>query len=138
MVNLSYYFGFDFGMRCIGVAVGQMASCHANPLVILKAKQGVPDWIALDKLCQEWMVKGFVVGLAEGDHVPKHFQAATKKFAQALQDRYQLPCHFVDEHYTTVEAKKSTHYKGSQDGRLDDIAAAIILQKYLDNYQTQE
>jgi len=139
MVNkTAYYFGFDFGMRCIGIAVGQLTSCHANPIAILKAKQGKPDWVVLDKLCQEWMVKGFVIGLAEGDNVPQHFQAATKKFAKALEVRYQLPCYFIDEHYSTVEAKKSTQYKGSSDDRHDDVAAAIILQRFLDNHSKQE
>jgi putative Holliday junction resolvase len=132
MGSSTYYLGFDFGMRCIGVAVGQTASCHANPVAIIKAKQGVPNnWAELDKLCEEWMVKGFVVGLAEGNEVPKHFQAATKKFAQALEQRYQLPVHFVDEHYSTQEAKYSNQYKATQKDRHDDVAAAVILQQFL-------
>lgn len=130
MDNSAYYFGFDFGMRCIGVAVGH---AQANPLSILKAQQGKPDWVMLDKLCKEWLVKGFVIGLAEGEQVPQHFQTATKSFAKELEKRYQLPCYFVDEHYTTMEAKRLTVRQKGKNQRHDAIAAAIILQQFLDN-----
>ena len=135
MVDL-YYLGFDFGMRCIGVAVGQTASCHASPIAVLKADQGQPDWQELDALCKEWMVKGFVVGLAGGDGVPLHFQMATRAFAQMLSDRYQLPHYFVDEHDTTRQARQSQQSrqgKKSKDARHDDAAAAIILQSFFDS-----
>ena len=73
MDKSSYILGFDFGMRCIGVAIGQTLSTQAKPLAILKAKQGKPDWSLLDKLCEEWMVKGFVVGYPDGEQVPQFF-----------------------------------------------------------------
>jgi putative Holliday junction resolvase len=133
MTDSFYYLGLDFGMRCIGVAVGQTASCHANPIAVLKADQGQPNWCELDALCKEWMVKGFVVGLAQGDGVPLHFQMATRAFAQMLSDRYQLPHYFVDEHYTTYQAKQSLQGKKYKDSRHDDMAAAIILQSFFDS-----
>ncbi|MBT5701472.1 MAG: Holliday junction resolvase RuvX, partial [Gammaproteobacteria bacterium] len=46
--------GFDFGMGKIGVAVGQRITGTANPLTILKARDGIPNWAQLEKLIQEW------------------------------------------------------------------------------------
>ena len=38
------YLGFDFGLRRIGVAVGQTVTNTASPLPIIAAKQGIPNW----------------------------------------------------------------------------------------------
>jgi putative Holliday junction resolvase len=133
MIDSLYYLGFDFGMRCIGVAVGQTTSCHASPITVISAKQGEPDWAPIDALCKEWRAQGFVIGLAQGNAVPKDFQAATRLFAQKLTDRYHLPHYFVDEHDTTRQARQSSRTKKSIKARHDDLAAAIILQSFFDS-----
>lgn len=46
--------GFDFGLKRIGVAVGQTLTKSANPVTTLAAQQGQPDWHALDKLIINW------------------------------------------------------------------------------------
>ena len=72
-----------------------------------------------------------MVGFASGDQVPKVFQQATLSFVEQLKQRYQLPVHLVDEHFTTQAARaRAQELKTSQD-RHDDIAAAIILESYL-------
>lgn len=136
MIKAGYYLGFDFGMRCIGVAIGQTTSQNAQPLTILKAQQGVPDWKIIDKLCEEWLVKGFVIGLAEGDAVPLHFQQATKDFAQLLEQHYSLPCYFIDEHFSTAAAKEQVKGQSKKAQRHDDVAAAIILQSFFNAHCT--
>ena len=134
MDKSSYILGFDFGMRCIGVAIGQTLSTQAKPLAILKAKQGKPDWSLLDKLCEEWMVKGFVVGYPDGEQVPQFFQSAIVAFVESLKDRYQLSVHLVDEHYTTQEARQRSMDQKSKSKRHDDVAAAIILESWLNQH----
>ena len=42
--------GFDFGMKKMGVAIGQTVTQTATPLIILKAMDGVPDWAEIEKL----------------------------------------------------------------------------------------
>ena len=130
--------GFDFGMRCIGVAVGQMVSGHAQALTILKAQDGRVDWPELDQLCQEWQVEGFVLGLPEGDNVPKTFKQTVRKFGNRLVDRYHYPLYYADEHYSTAEARqRMAGQKQGKQTRLDAEAAAIILQSWLDQQMTR-
>ena len=54
--------GFDFGMRRIGVAVGQAAIRSASSLAVVERRNAV-DWSVLDKLVREWRPERFVVGL---------------------------------------------------------------------------
>lgn len=133
---MSYLLGFDFGMKCIGVAVGSALNPQAKPLQVIKANHGTPSWKTIDDLCAEWWVKGFVVGVADGEQVPQQFKKATLSFIYALKERYQLPVYLVDEHYTTQEARQRLQQMQSKQQRHDDIAAAIILESYFN--QTRE
>ncbi|KKK61015.1 hypothetical protein LCGC14_3018540, partial [marine sediment metagenome] len=54
---------FDFGTRQIGVAVGQTLSGSANPLTVLKARDGIPDWTQIASLLEEWKPDRLLVGL---------------------------------------------------------------------------
>ena len=42
--------GFDFGLRRIGIATGQGLTDTASPLMAIKARDGIPDWDALERL----------------------------------------------------------------------------------------
>ena len=57
--------GFDFGLRRIGVAVGQTATRTAGPLVTV-SHSDQPDWQAISALVNEWKPAGLVVGLPLG------------------------------------------------------------------------
>ena len=59
----SLVMAFDFGMKKIGVAVGQPITRTANPLTILAAKDGIPKWVEVEKLINEWQPVHIVVGL---------------------------------------------------------------------------
>ena len=53
---------FDFGLRNIGVAVGNCRLGTTQPLAVLKARDGQPDWQALTNLVSEWQPERLVVG----------------------------------------------------------------------------
>lgn len=55
--------GFDFGMKRIGVAVGQTVTKTARPLTVIQAAQGIPQWDALSKLIKTWQPDALVVGI---------------------------------------------------------------------------
>ena len=57
---------FDFGLRQIGVAMGNCLLGTTQPLNILRAKDGVPDWRALQVLVEEWRPDLLVVGEPAG------------------------------------------------------------------------
>lgn len=136
MRNIETVMAFDFGLRRIGVAVGQTITYSANPVTTIMAKQGTPDWADIDKLIQTWMPQGFVVG--RPTHLDGSEQAITKasdEFAKHLEKRYDLPVFRVDERLTSVAAKaylieevKTTKTIKPQ---LDPISAKLICEIWL-------
>ena len=75
--------GFDFGLKRIGVAVGQTVTQSARPLTILNAKQGVPDWLEIKKLILEWGVNALIVGLPLNmDGTEQPITARAREFGQ--------------------------------------------------------
>ncbi|MES2218938.1 MAG: Holliday junction resolvase RuvX [Pseudomonadota bacterium] len=128
--------GFDFGMKRIGVAVGQTVTQSATPLGVVQAKQGMPDWAALSKFVKTWHPQALVVGIPLNmDGTEQPLTAAAKLFAERLQERYQLPVYGMDERLTSVEAKARLFseggYKALQKTSVDSIAAQLILQNWL-------
>ena len=97
--------GFDYGTRQIGVAVGQTLTGSAQPLLVLKARDGVPDWRQIAALIDEWKPDALVVGLPLNmDGTPSDMSARAEKFARRLEGRYRLTVHCVDERLSTFEA----------------------------------
>jgi len=120
--------GFDFGMKRIGVAVGQSVTKTANPVTILKAIDGVPDWNQLQTLINQWQPHAFVVGIPLNmDGSEQDTTKAAKRFANKLQGRFNLPVHHVDERLTSVEAKRLA----KKEEPLDAIAAKLIVETWL-------
>ena len=120
--------GFDFGMKHIGVAVGQTITRTANPLTSLKAINGIPNWEELNKLIKTWNAKTLIVGIPLNmDGTEQPITAAAKKFSNRLHAHYQLPVQTVDERLTTVEAKQqlfdSEGYRGLDKKSIDSYSA---------------
>ena len=132
--------GFDFGLSHIGTAVGQSITQTAKPLVVLKAKKGVPNWHEIQKLIIEWGVDAIVVGLPlnmNGTEQP--ITHKTRLFAAELAKRFSLPLYFSDERLTTIAAKEMIHAtrKGSDRfERADSVSAQLIVESWMRNNAT--
>ena len=108
------FLGFDFGMKNIGVAIGQTISCTAQPLVVLKAQDGIPDWRAIQSLIDEWLPNALIVGLPYGLQLQEQsITFSARKFARRLKAAYHLPVHLVDERLTTKEARRLLREQGN-------------------------
>ena len=129
--------GLDVGSRRIGVALSDASGMLATPLTTIMA---VPQAQALERigrLCAEHEVVEIVVGLPltlRGEVGP---QAETvQKFAEALGQSIALPIQFFDERLTTAAAEQQLRDLGMKPEKrklqIDQVAAAIILQDYLD------
>ena len=131
--------GFDFGRRCIGVAVGETVTGGVRPLAALTAHNGEPDWPALDTLLHTWMPAALVVGLPlDHDGGGRAITAAARAFAAQLRARYALPVHLCDERHSSQEAtrrfaaQRARGQRRRRDAaRLDAVAAAVILESWL-------
>lgn len=97
---------FDFGTRKIGVAAANRRAGTATPLATLPARDGVPDWAALESVVREWQPEVLVVGLprhTDGSDSP--MTARAREFAAALATRTGLAVEHIDERYTSSEAE---------------------------------
>ncbi|WP_135796460.1 Holliday junction resolvase RuvX [Hydrogenovibrio crunogenus] len=122
--------GFDFGLKRIGVAIGQTITRTATPEAIVASKDGKPDWEHITRLFEEWKPSAIVVGLPM--RLNGEEQALTqpaRKFGQRLSGRYQRPVFYIEEQLSSIEAEQR---KTKTSQPMDDHAAQIILENWLD------
>jgi putative Holliday junction resolvase len=127
---------FDFGLVQIGVAVGNTLLRSTQPLAILRAREGVPDWHTVDLLVREWQPDLLVVGdPLNMDGSDSALCERARKFARRLHGRLGLPVAMVDERLTSFEAKQISReqgHKGNYKRRpIDSQAAELVLQSWL-------
>ena len=129
---------FDFGLRRIGVAVGQAITASASPLGAVANRDTGVDHEAIAALINEWRPGCLVVGMpSHADGSPSPMSQAVETFIDDLA-RYDLPVESIDERYTSVEAErvlKGARARGSR-GRIskesiDSAAAVFIAERYL-------
>lgn len=133
------WLGFDFGLRRIGVAVGQTATRTASPLVVVRHGDRGPDWPHLQALIDEWRPDGVVVGLPlgpDGESTPMAKRA--RGFGKDLAERAGVPVAWADERLSSRDAERrfaANRAAGSARRRdaaqIDAMAAAIILENWL-------
>ena len=127
---------FDFGLRQIGVAIGNCLLGTTQPLPILRAKDGVPEWRTVEALIKEWRPDLLVVGdPLNMDGSVSELCAQTGKFARRLHGRLGLEVAMVDERLSSFEAKHTSREQGHRGDfkqhPVDSLAAEIILQSWL-------
>jgi putative Holliday junction resolvase len=116
---------FDFGLKRIGVAVGEPELRTAHPL------PAIPRFEDIEGLVKQWAPAALVVGLptsAQGE--PHKMTRQAEDFARRLEKRFKLPVARVDERYTSVEAE--SRLRGLKKKAVDSVAAQLILEQYFD------
>lgn len=134
--------GFDFGVRRIGIAVGNPITATATPLDTLH--RSASEWDEIGRIISEWQPRALVVGLPyNADGSESEMTRRARKFARQLNGRYGIPVHVVDERWTSTEAEDSLRRqrrggerrKRLQAGDVDREAARLILESWLRNSQ---
>lgn len=127
---------FDYGLSQIGVAAGNTLIGTAQPITVLKARDGVPDWQAVERLLQEWRPQLLLVGdPLHMDGTLSELSGRARKFARRLQGRSGLPVEMADERLSSVAAKEALRARGHRGDfkrdPADGVAAQLILQTWL-------
>ena len=129
----------DHGQKCIGLAISDETGTLARPLMVLKHVARAIDAAAVSAQAQEQGVAQIIVGASyneEGELNPAGQSAA--RFAEALRLQTELPVLLWDESMTTQDARQVRLATGAsrrkRSGHLDDVAAAVLLQNYLDTH----
>jgi putative Holliday junction resolvase len=133
-----YILAFDFGLRRIGVAVGQATTRTASSLETVRNGQS-PDWTVIDRLVREWQPQLLLIGVPlgpEGDETD--MSRAARRFGATLQNRYALTVDFADERFSSraaegrfAELRSSGGLRRKHADQLDAISAQIILENWL-------
>lgn len=131
---------FDYGLRRIGVAVGNTLTGTAEALATIAAQDGVPDWRAVDALVADWRPHEIVVGVPYNRRgEDPGLAAAAERFAGALQGRYGIGIHRVDERLSSREAedelrerrRSGAKARRVRRGDVDREAARLLLLQWL-------
>lgn len=128
---------FDFGTRRIGIAKGNTLLASAAPLTTIDAEQTDIRFARIAALLAEWQPVALVVGLpCNDDGTPHEMTALSRRFANRLKGRFNLPVLLVDERYTSAAASSALDEQGihgrKQKAVLDQYAAQQILQAYFE------
>ncbi len=135
--------GLDLGERRIGVAISDPLGMVARPLETVTCSAKAEDFAAIADLVARHEVELVVVGQPlslDGTAGPQARRIT--QYGQELADILPVPVIFWDERFSTVEAEeillqsqrgKTKRRKARKSGKLDGIAAAVILQSYLDS-----
>ena len=136
--------GFDFGLKRIGIAVGETITCTARPLVVLPADNGSPKIQDIEKLIKSWRPQRLIVGLpVMEDGSEQEMTKLAINFANLLRDnfatKYNLQVLTTDERYSSIEAKRifielRKNKLIKQGENIDHIAACVILERWLNSF----
>jgi putative Holliday junction resolvase len=120
----------DVGLKRIGVALCLDGSIVLPQDAILRKnrQQAARD---VNTFLKEWEIEQLIVGLPEGASSEEEMERRIKHFVSLLE--LDIPVNYQDEQGSSFEAKEQTKgdFKHKKDGRLDSVAAKIILERYL-------
>ena len=120
----------DVGLKRIGVAICLDGSIVLPQDAILRKNrnQAARD---INTFLKEWEIEQLIVGLPKGGSSEEEMERRIKHFVSLLE--LQIPVDYQDEQGSSFEAKELTmgDFKHKKDGRLDSVAAKIILERYL-------
>lgn len=128
---------FDFGVKRIGIAIGNTLLGRATPLTTIDDERTDVRFARIASLLAEWQPAALVVGLPSNDDgTPHELTALCQRFANRLNGRFNLPVILVDERYTSLSASAQLNEQGihgrKQKTLIDQYAAQQILQAYFD------
>jgi putative Holliday junction resolvase len=133
---------FDFGLRRIGIAVGDTLTRSAAPHATLACHAGAPDWPAIDRELKKLGPDLLVVGAPYNDDgSPGSIAAAADAFAAELGARSGLAVERADERYSSTTAQSLLREQRAsgqrrrtvKKGDIDSAAAAVLLEGWLEN-----
>lgn len=127
----------DPGEKRIGIAISDPSGTVARPLAVIRHVSRQQDAAAIAALAADHEAGRIVVGQAMGEDDQVTFEGRrAARLAAAIRLHTQLPVELWDESLTTSDARAARAAMGRSPRRrgdhLDDLAAAILLQSYLE------
>ena len=124
------YAGIDIGLKRIGIAISLDGKIVLPQNAVLRKNrnQAAHD---VKAFLSEWEIDTVVVGLPKDGSSSEEMERRIKHFVSLME--LEIEVVFQDEQGSSFEAKEMTmgDFKHKKDGRLDSVAAKIILERYL-------
>ncbi|MFN2235909.1 MAG: Holliday junction resolvase RuvX [Anaerolineales bacterium] len=129
--------GIDPGDKNIGVAISDPSETIAGPLTVLKHVSRLIDAATIAELARQNNAGKIIVGQSfDVDGKPNFQGRKASRLAAAIRSQTSLPVELWDEAHSTQAARSAKIIIGSprskRKGHLDELAATVILQSYLD------
>jgi len=131
------FLAIDLGTKRTGLAIGDDQVGIPMPIDVIQVRDESSHLEAIGRAIDEQGADELVLGLPlnmDGTEGPA--SVAARAFARRLEERFDLPVHLVDERLTSEAAGSKLQNRGlsssKRKARLDALAAATILQDFLD------
>jgi len=133
----------DPGEKRLGIAISDPTGTIASPLMVVKHVSRTIDAATIAALAAEQAAVRIIVGQALDDEGNPTAQARhAGRLAEAIREQTSLPVELWDESGSTQAARAARIAMGvsrrKRSGHLDEVAAAVILQSYLDAHERTE
>ena len=127
---------FDFGLRKIGVAVGNTLTKTTMPLDIIYTKNGKTPWSDIENLLEDWKPLSVIVGdPINMDDTESKMSKEVRSFQKKIEKSLKIECKLHDERLSSFAAKQQMEiikkYKKQPNPGIDALAAQVILESWL-------
>ncbi len=137
------YLAIDLGEKRIGLALSDTLKMIAAPLEVFARTSRKADFAHVGQIARAENVSLLIMGLPVTLGGEEGRMAAwARDYGQALGEALNLPVEFWDESLTSMQAERSLREQGlnskQMKGRVDAVAAALILQSYLESQRDDD
>jgi putative Holliday junction resolvase len=132
----------DHGEKRLGLAISNPTATIASPLSVIKHVSRLLDAAQVANLATENDAGLIVVGQSlDEEGTPNLAGRRAARFAEALKEQTQIPVILWDESLSTQDARAARIEMGvsrkNRSGHLDELAAVMILQSYLEEARSK-
>jgi len=132
----------DHGSKRIGLAISDPTGTIANPLAVIPHTARIMDAATVAEMAISYEAGLIIVGQSLDESGQPNFEGRrSTRFAAALRTQISVPVILWDEAFTTRSARAARIAMGvsrkKRSGHLDDLAATVLLQSYLDSQSQQ-
>lgn len=132
--------GLDFGTERVGVAMSDELGIIAQPMEFIPRRPAAGLWERLRALHRAFPCEQILVGMPRNmDGSYGTAAESVKQFIQQLRQEMDLPIQTWDERLSSIQANRvllqANVSRKKRKGKIDKMAAAVILQSYLDSGQ---
>ena len=135
--------GIDPGEKRIGISISDPSGTISRPLSVIKNISYQESARSIVKICVEYEIRKIIIGISRDEDGEVTFSGRkAQRLGDAILSMLDIPLEYWDEMNTTKAAQQSRREMGvsrkQRQGHLDDVAACILLQSYIDSHSEKE